>query len=99
MDGKVGWPVVWSIGRDVSSHRRGNYKFPTLGTSVGVTLTYPGRARAPTLSAGRLQEVEGTHEPWNPNGTRAGRCTVATGGPENDVASRITRSLASRVAS
>ena len=57
------------------------------------------RARAPTLSVGNLQDVEGTHEPWNPNGTRTGRCTVATGGPENDVASRITRSLASRVAS
>lgn len=59
----------------------------------------PGSARTPTLSIGSAQEVEGNHEPWNPNGTLAGRCTVATGGPENDVASRITRSLASRVAS
>ncbi len=42
---------------------------------------------------------EGNQEPWNPKGIRAGRWTVATGGPENDVASRMTRSLVSLVLS
>lgn len=45
------------------------------------------------------QEPAGTHDPWKPKGTRAGSSTVATGGPPNEVASMITRSLASRVAS
>ncbi len=45
------------------------------------------------------QASAGTHDPWNPKGTRAGRWTVATGGPPNEVESRMTRSLAFRVAS
>ena len=57
----------------------------------------PGRAALSVRHRG--QESEGIQEPWKPNGTRAGRYTTATGGPAKDVASRITRSLAPRVAS
>ncbi len=58
----------------------------------------PGTGHHP-VGGPPAQGVEGTQELWNPKGTRAGRCTVATGGPEKEVASRTTRSLASRVAS
>ncbi len=60
----------------------------------------PGRQGSPPPERTRpTQGDEGTQEPWKPKGTRAGRCTVATGGPPKEVASRTTRSLASRVAS
>jgi hypothetical protein len=58
-----------------------------------------GRSGVTDRRPRRRQESAGTQEPWNPNGTRAGRCTVATGGPANEVASRMTTSLASRAAS
>ena len=69
-------------------------QFPMVRTRPGVTLLRgrPERARRWGSTDARSQEEDGSQEPWNPNGTLAGRCTVATGGPPNDVASRITRS-------
>src|ERR1019366_2801136 len=57
-----------------------------------------GRFLVSPLVVGPDHQSVGTHDPWKPKGTRAGRWTVATGGPANEVASRMTRSLASRVA-
>src|SRR5664280_1338122 len=66
----------------------GEGQFPMIGSPSGGT-----------LDGGPGQESVGTHDPWKPKGTRAGRWTVATGGPANEVASSMTRSLAPRVAS
>lgn len=52
-------------------------------------------ARAVTRAAAHAQRSRGTHAPWNPAGTRRGRCTVATGPASIARASRITTSLVS----
>ena len=53
-----------------------------------------GLATGVTSPIGPGQDPVGTQEPWNPKGTRAGRWTTATGGPANEVASKMIRSLA-----
>ena len=79
--------VAFSRGRLVIGQVDGGDSFPRRGWE----LVSPGPAAG--------QESVGTHDACWPKGTRAGRWTVATGGPVKDVASRMTRSLAPRVAS
>lgn len=95
----VGGTVGW-----VPFDRRSDLPAPvTAASATGLSVSHGCRwfwchpEPAPGVHTGH--ESVGTHDPWKPNGTRAGRCTVATGGPPNEVASRMTRSLASRVAS
>jgi hypothetical protein len=87
-------PATGAVGTK-GAPRSGASQFPTEGPLTGGTLV-PG---ATELLDPAAQESTGNHDPWNPKGTRAGRCTVATGGPAKEVASRITRSLESVVAS
>lgn len=63
----------------------------------------PAGANAPSTTAelrtAASQASSGIQLPWNPCGTRRGRCTRATGSFSKSTASRITRSLVSRAAS
>jgi hypothetical protein len=71
--------------------------------SCSGTRTTSSSSSSPSPEADGLRGSQaapsGTHQPWNPKGTRCGSRTVATGTPPKSVASSTTSSLPSRASS